>query len=119
MVEESMIRRVLQGIEECGSAIVAVTPKDTVKSCRTGRIEKTLDRQTLLLVQTPQGFRRSIIEKAYDLAFARQSFSTDDAALVEQMGLPVAAVDGDYRNIKITCSEDLAIAEVLMRERVQ
>jgi 2-C-methyl-D-erythritol 4-phosphate cytidylyltransferase len=117
MVEEAMIRRVLEGVDQCGSAVAAVPPKDTVKSGHGGRIEKTLDRRTLLLVQTPQGFRRAIIEQAYDLAFVQQSFSTDDAALVEQMGHPVAAVDGDYRNIKITSSEDLAIAEVLMRER--
>jgi 2-C-methyl-D-erythritol 4-phosphate cytidylyltransferase len=119
LVEEAIINRVLQGVRQCGSAIVAVTPKDTVKSCRGGHIEQTLDRQKLLLVQTPQGFRRSIIEKAYDMAFAQHSFSTDDAALVEQMGKPVAAVAGDYRNIKITSSEDLAIAEVLMKEKTR
>lgn len=113
----AMIERVLQGVAQCGSALVAVTPKDTVKSARHGLIEQTLDRQSLLLVQTPQGFRRTIIEQAYAAAFARGSFSTDDAALVEQMGEPVAAVAGDYRNIKITSSEDLAIAEVLMKER--
>jgi 2-C-methyl-D-erythritol 4-phosphate cytidylyltransferase len=110
-----MISQSLYAAKEAGSAIVAVTPRDTVKSRSNNQVEKTLDRSMLLLAQTPQVFRRDIIERAYRNAFDQQRFSTDDAALVEQIGLPVSVVQGNYRNIKITCSDDLILARALMK----
>lgn len=115
-VSHEMIHRVLEAAKACGSAIVAVTPRDTIKSRQDNFIAATLDRNALLAVQTPQAFRRDIIARAYQTALEQNSFSTDDAALVEQMGSPVAVVAGDYRNIKITAPVDLLLAQALMKE---
>jgi 2-C-methyl-D-erythritol 4-phosphate cytidylyltransferase len=116
-VTHDMIHRVLVAAEKHDCAIVAVMPADTIKSCRDHFVGQTLDRKKLLSVQTPQAFRRTVLQRAYQTAMDRQQFSTDDAALVEQLGLPVAVVAGDYRNIKITAPVDLAIARAFMEEQ--
>lgn len=98
----------------CGAAVVGLTPKDTVKSIHHDRVEKTMDRRHILLAQTPQTFLRQVIVDAYRFAMQRESFSTDDTALVEQAGGVVAVVPGDWRNIKITSPEDLIIAQAIL-----
>lgn len=116
-VNQEMIHRVLEAAKACGSAIVAVTPRDTIKSRQDNFIAATLDRNALWAVQTPQAFRRDILARAYQTALEQNSFSTDDAALVEQLGLPVAVVTGDYQNIKITAPVDLLLAQAIMKEK--
>jgi 2-C-methyl-D-erythritol 4-phosphate cytidylyltransferase len=100
--------------QKCGAAVVGLTPKDTVKCIRHDRIERTVDRQRMLLAQTPQTFTRDVIVKAYQIARQKRSFSTDDAAIVEQAGGAVAVVPGDWKNIKITSPEDLIIAKAFV-----
>ncbi|HET57504.1 MAG TPA: 2-C-methyl-D-erythritol 4-phosphate cytidylyltransferase, partial [Deltaproteobacteria bacterium] len=68
-------------------------------------------------VQTPQVFRRDIIMKAYERAMRDGRYGTDDATLVERIGVPVAMVDGSRDNIKITFEEDLMTAEALLAAR--
>ncbi len=97
-----------------GAALPAVKPRDTVKSCNQGFTSHTLDRDSLVLVQTPQVFKKELLLKAYRQAFASQQFGTDDAALVERSGWPVYIVPGDYDNIKITTVDDLFIAGKLL-----
>jgi 2-C-methyl-D-erythritol 4-phosphate cytidylyltransferase len=89
--------------------------KDTVKEVAPdGRVMRTCDRSLLWLTQTPQAFRRDIIENAHRAA-VRDGFSgTDDTALVERLGIAVRMIRGDYSNIKITTPEDLVIAEALL-----
>lgn len=97
-----------------GASVVAVPARDTVKySRRAGVVSETIPRSAVWLAQTPQTFRRSIIERAYA---RRPRRVTDDAQVVEAMGLPVAIVPGDHSNIKITDRNDLAIAHVLLRK---
>jgi 2-C-methyl-D-erythritol 4-phosphate cytidylyltransferase len=68
------------------------------------------------LVQTPQTFRTEVIRSAFRFAAESGKYSTDDAALVEQMGGNVVVVDGDWKNIKITSPEDLIIAEAFLEQ---
>ena len=99
-----------------GAAILATPVPDTVKRVRDGCIVGTLDRADLWLAQTPQVFRVEILRRAH--AAAPEDAATDDAALVERLGLPVAIVAGDPSNRKITTPEDLVWAEAfLARER--
>ena len=68
-------------------------------------------------MQTPQTFRRGLIETAYERAFAEGYVGTDDASLVERLGEPVAIVEGSYQNIKVTTPPDLATAEAVLASR--
>ncbi len=100
-----------------GAAIPVVPSTDTVKVIdKDGFIRDTLDRGTLRLVQTPQAFRREIILEAYRNAYRERFYGTDDASLVERLGVPVKTVPGFYDNIKITTPDDLALGELLLKK---
>ena len=93
--------------------ITAVPVKPTIKRVDKNLVvAQTLKRDELWEIQTPQIFKREIILKAHQ-EFGHED-TTDDAALVEKLGVKVKVVMGDYRNIKITTKEDLAIAETLL-----
>jgi 2-C-methyl-D-erythritol 4-phosphate cytidylyltransferase len=110
-----MISQCIRAAREEGAVTVGVPLKDTVKEVAPdGRVMRTCDRSLLWLTQTPQAFRRDIIENAHRAA-VRDGFSgTDDTALVERLGIAVRMIRGDYSNIKITTPEDLVIAEALL-----
>jgi len=101
-----------------GAATVGVPVKDTVKEVGPdGRILRTCDRSLLWLTQTPQVFRRDIIENAHRAAVRDGFRGTDDTSLVERLGISVQMIRGDYGNIKITTPEDLILAEALLAGR--
>lgn len=93
---------------ETGAAVLAVPVKDTIKVVdTTGKIQSTPDRRSLWAIQTPQAFRFSLLLEAYEQARKTGFIGTDDAMLVEQLGISVQVVEADYYNIKITTPEDL------------
>ena len=95
-------------------AIVAVVPGEHVEPARrllAGRVVETLDRSELGAAQTPQGFRLSLLTRAYAEAFRDGVTVTDEAMAVERLGVPVVAVPGSAHNRKLTTPEDLAWAE--------
>lgn len=97
------------------AAAVGVPVKDTIKEVDgNGFIVRTPDRSSLWLTQTPQTFITSVIVQAYELSRKDKVFATDDAMLVERMGLEVKMIKGSYDNIKITTPEDIALAEVIL-----
>jgi len=114
-------RMVVQSIAEArkfGACIVAVPVTDTIKmATRKGIIERTVPRQYLWRVQTPQTFRLSLIKKAYAKAMKDRFYGTDDAQLVERIKKPVRVIPGDYRNIKITTRKDLVLAESILSKK--
>ncbi|MDE3057831.1 MAG: 2-C-methyl-D-erythritol 4-phosphate cytidylyltransferase [Bacteroidota bacterium] len=109
----------LQAIEkaaEYSAAVVAVRAKDTVKIGNDSAfVEKTLDRSSVWIAQTPQIFKREILVHAYMLAKEKNIVATDDSSLVEQIGIQPVLVEGSYDNIKITTPDDLEFAEALLR----
>ena len=112
LVTRNVIDAVMAAAEAHGAAIPARPVADTVKRVREGFVEATLRREVLRAVQTPQAFRFHIYKEAHQRAAAQGVVATDDAALVEYFELSqVAVVDGSPRNIKITCPDDLALAE--------
>lgn len=118
-VTEELIERSIELARQEGGAIVAVPMKDTPKQVGPdGKIQRTLDRSGLWLAQTPQTFRRGILIEAYRKADIDRLHATDDAALVERLGHPVAIVPGSWENIKITTPEDLVIAEAILAARL-
>jgi 2-C-methyl-D-erythritol 4-phosphate cytidylyltransferase len=112
-------RPLLEAISQCkvhGAAAVAVAVKPTIKRVdpRTRFVRETLNRDELWEVQTPQVFKKDVLLKAYAQRGLGSEHPgedpTDDAGLVERLGLPVKVVEGDYDNIKVTTNEDLIIA---------
>lgn len=116
LVSRELISRVIEETQRNGAAIPAVPVEDTIKEGEQGRVVRTLDRGRLYRVQTPQGFSYSILEKALRQAQQEGYYASDEAGLVERLGYPVALVEGDPRNIKITTPTDLKIAEALSEE---
>ena len=113
-------RTVQLAVEQCklhGAAVVGVRVKPTIKKVDPLNlfVRETLNRAELWEVQTPQVFKREILWKAYAQKWAEDT--TDDASLVERLGVPVKVVEGDYDNIKITTNEDLVLAEAFLNAR--
>ncbi len=112
VTQRVIVDAITQAVEH-GAAIVAVPVKDTIKTSNgDGFVVETLPRARLWQVQTPQAFRADLLRQAQQEA--RGLFvGTDDAVLLERLGLPVKIVRGDYRHIKITTTADLAVTERL------
>lgn len=105
-VSEAVINAVIEGTADFGAAIPTVPAKDTIRQVD-GTGSRTLQRETLACVQTPQGFRISLIKHAFEKAQAEGFLGTDDASLVERMGINISMVQGEDANRKITTREDL------------
>jgi len=100
-----------------GAAILAAPVKETIKRVdENGFVSKTLDRDELWGVQTPQVFKRELFAGAMEDAEQNGFVGTDEASLAERVGIPVKVVVGDYHNIKITTPEDIGIAEGILKE---
>ena len=116
-VTDEVIFDCLTAADACGAAVAAVPVKDTIKVANEDSfIVETPTRDQLWAVQTPQVFRKSLLEEAHQAAQARQLTATDDASLVEQLGFPVKLIKGSYANLKITTPVDLRVAEVLVSD---
>ena len=106
------IDEVFAAAEKTGAAILACPIHGTLKKVAPdNRIVATADREGLWEAQTPQVFRKDILQRAYAAA---QASARDDAALAEAIGVPVVVVRGDPRNVKITTRGDLALAEAVI-----
>ncbi|MCX6138751.1 MAG: 2-C-methyl-D-erythritol 4-phosphate cytidylyltransferase [Ignavibacteriales bacterium] len=113
-VRERMILESIDKARVHRAAVVAVPVKDTIKrAAAEGFIETTIDRTTLWAAQTPQAFQTRLLVEAYERAEQDGILATDDASLVERMGIQPAIVMGSYENIKITTPEDLDLAAAM------
>lgn len=118
LVTESCIQAVIKAARMHRAAVVAVAVKDTIKTVDAdGWVTGTPERRTLWAIQTPQGFDAHLLQQAYEKARLEGYIGTDDASLVERLGIQVKIVPGSYDNLKITTPEDLTIAEALLIER--
>ena len=114
-VTPEIIRDVIHAAEKHGAAIAGLPAVDTIKqvdrTAETAVIHTTIPRERVVLAQTPQGFRYSLLKKAFDDAAADGFLGTDEASLLERAGLPVAVVMGSPRNLKIATPGDMELAE--------
>jgi 2-C-methyl-D-erythritol 4-phosphate cytidylyltransferase len=118
LVSVEEIDRTIKKAEQVGAACLVAPVTDTIKSIRDGEeITATLDRNKLRRALTPQAFRVEVLRKAFDGVELDESV-TDECCLVEDLGHPIAIVEGSPRNIKITHREDLILAEALMKRNV-
>ena len=112
-----LIEKLIYETKENGAVTLGIPIKETVKKTdKKGLVIKTLDRRNLYSIQTPQGFKKDLIWQAYKMASQSGKWASDDAALVERLGNKVKIILGDERNIKITTSFDLKLAETLLKQ---
>lgn len=115
LVGESLVRRVLGALEQADAVIPALRPRDSIaRRGADGDVTQYEDRDRLLTVQTPQGFRRAVLEDAFRRAAVNGVQGTDEASLVLRAGYGVVWTEGEARNVKITYAEDLDVAGALL-----
>ncbi len=115
-VDRAVVDEVIRYARAGEGAVPAVQVSDTLKEATAADatlIRRTRPRARLWRAQTPQGFPRAVLERAHARAARDGHRATDDAALVEALGIPVRLVRDSHRNIKVTTQEDLALAELL------
>jgi 2-C-methyl-D-erythritol 4-phosphate cytidylyltransferase len=119
-VTPEIIHEVIEAAKKYGAAIAGLPAVDTVKQVeRTAEgaiIKTTIPRASVVLAQTPQGFRYGVIKKAFDEAAADGFMGTDEASLAERSGHEVAVVMGSPQNIKITNPADMELAEFYLKK---
>lgn len=116
-ITNDLIASLLKEAFRFGASILAVPVKSTLKFSQKGQfIKYTPAREYYWEAQTPQVFRRDLIEKAYRQVGKKKVKATDDSMLVEMMGVKPKIVMGSYSNIKITTKEDLELARILLRK---
>ncbi len=109
-VSATLVERVVQALDNGAQAVIpAIAVKDTIKRVHGELVAETLPRSELAAVQTPQGFLRQTLVQAHEQARAEGWEATDDASLIERLGLPVSVVQGEEANRKITTADDLAL----------
>jgi len=118
-VTDEIVQEVIDAAAKYGAAIAGMPAVDTVKQVeRTAEgalIKATIPRASIVMAQTPQGFRYGVIKKAFDEASADGFLGTDESSLVERSGHDVAVVMGSPRNIKITAPGDMELAEFYLK----
>ena len=118
LVTDEIIKSVIDATEIYGACTSGVKVKNTIKIIdKSGMIISTPNRDTLLSIQTPQGFKTEVYKEAIKRVLGNSIKITDDCMLVELMGKDVFTVDGSYENIKITTNEDILLAESIIRDR--
>jgi 2-C-methyl-D-erythritol 4-phosphate cytidylyltransferase len=116
LVSEDLIGRVIEATRKAGAVVPGIPVEDTIKLVEGDEVSRTLNREQLFRVQTPQGFSYSILKAALDKAQEENFYGTDEASLAERIGKKVCVVQGDRKNIKITTPEDLKIAEAFLED---
>jgi 2-C-methyl-D-erythritol 4-phosphate cytidylyltransferase len=114
LLTENLIHRCYAGAVETGTAIPVIISRDSVRIVQE-ESNDAIDRNKVMLVQTPQTFHSKILLPAFKIDF-KEKF-TDEATVVEAYGLKVTLVEGEENNIKITKPMDLLIAEKIINER--
>ena len=115
-VTRGMIEDSIHSAQRFGAVVMAMPVKETIKMANAdGTVLKTLDRESLWQIQTPQTFQTHVIKEAYQKATENGFVGTDDASLVERLGMKVHILPGSYTNIKITTPEDLILANLFLR----
>lgn len=116
-VTEDMIDRSIDTAQKMGGCVLGVAAKDTMKICdENGMVVETPKRSILWQIQTPQTFRRELIEQAYEKAEKDGFLGTDDASVAEYAGAEIKVIQGSYQNIKITTREDLFVGACFLKE---
>lgn len=108
-------QELLETLKDHDSVTLGVKVKETIQEVAGNKVVKTLDRNDLILTQTPQGFDKEKLVLAHKMALDNDFYGTDDTVLLEKyMGINAIYVNGDYKNIKLTTIEDIKLIEVIL-----
>ncbi|MCK5310898.1 MAG: 2-C-methyl-D-erythritol 4-phosphate cytidylyltransferase, partial [Desulfobacteraceae bacterium] len=113
-IDNSLINTCINGAVKFGACVPAIKIVDTIKKVSNNFVTKTLDREYIYQIQTPQAFLLRIIINAMEHAQQKNFSGTDDASIVEFFGSKVAIVKGLKQNIKITTKEDIKFAKTYL-----
>ncbi len=124
VIDTSLIRELIIALSDydVDGVIPGVRPKETVKELGAvlepgdHLVKRTLNRDKLILVQTPQVFSYSVLVECHERARKEELEVTDDATLLEHYGYTVVSIPGDYRNIKVTTREDFEVVKILLKD---
>ena len=115
-VSQEILKKSVHETANSGATVVAVPVKDTIKIVsKQAEVLETIDRSRIWAVQTPQTFARDVIKRAYEKAYKDRFYGTDDASLVERLGVKVKIIPGSYDNMKITTPGDLTLGEAILK----
>jgi 2-C-methyl-D-erythritol 4-phosphate cytidylyltransferase len=114
-IQPEKLESCILGARKFGACILGIPAGDTIKCVdKSGFIEKTLERESIWLAQTPQAFKYELIKKAHETARHDGYTGSDDSLLVERLGMDVRIINGSKNNIKITVREDLVVARAML-----
>ena len=117
-VSQEILKKSVHETANSGATVVAVPVKDTIKIVsKKAEVLETIDRSRIWAVQTPQTFTRDVLKRAYEKAYNDRFYGTDDASLVERLGVKVKIIPGSYDNMKITTPGDLTLGEAILERR--
>ncbi|WP_438313605.1 2-C-methyl-D-erythritol 4-phosphate cytidylyltransferase [Sporosarcina sp. FA9] len=116
-IQQAVIKDLVSTAAKYGASIAGVQAKDTMKLAPLGIVEKTVDRETLWIIQTPQAFQIEVLRKASNQAKEDGFLGTDESMLVERLGYPVRIVQSTYDNVKMTTQEDIVFGEILLKRQ--
>jgi len=116
LITGDLLDRIIDAVQKKGAAVPVIPVEDTLKLVKGKDVLRTVARTGLFRVQTPQGFSCEVLKKALDKAIEDDYCGTDEAALVERIGIKICAVEGDPRNIKVTTPDDIKIAEAFLED---
>ncbi|MBD3264187.1 MAG: 2-C-methyl-D-erythritol 4-phosphate cytidylyltransferase, partial [Candidatus Omnitrophica bacterium] len=113
---KKIIRDIMKNLKRYPGVVCGMVSPDTVKAVKESYVNKTLERENIFFIQTPQGFKKDIIVEAYS-RLGRKRF-TDDAQFLEVSGERVKVIPGSKINFKVTYPEDLILARALLENRL-
>ncbi len=117
-VDVEIIQNVLDGLENSNAVIPVIKATNTLKQVKNGIVEKTINREEIYEVQTPQGFKTELLIKAYELIKKNKVNITDDASAMEYYEKEVSIVEGKRENIKLTTKIDYMLAKAIIYKRL-
>ena len=119
LVPEELVAAVVSSVRAGNPAVVAGLPVvDTIKGVDTESVvTSTVDRTQLRAIQTPQGFERSVLQRAHAAVNLDEAPATDDAGLAERIGVPVLVIPGHEEAFKVTRPFDVVMAEAVLARR--
>jgi len=119
LITPALIDKVVSDAIKYKAAALGVKCVDSLKRCENGFISENIERENIYNIQTPQVFNRKTLINAHERAIIDNISATDDTAIVCRYGTPVFITEGSYENIKLTTPSDIAMAEEILKRRLQ
>ncbi len=114
-IKKDFVDKILISLKYNDSVTLGVKVKETIQEIDGNCVVKTLDRNKLIVTQTPQGFNKNLLIEAHDMALKKGYYGTDDTILLEKfLNINAVFILGDYRNIKLTTEDDIKLLEVIL-----